>query len=489
VNNLYPMRIQSALIIDQEGYSLVCTSKALERVKLNNSAEHLLRLCNGENSLSEIIKNIRPYVSQSSGQVDDQYVDDVMRTVFEFQRQDLITFSRCPSPPVPMVSVAFLGLPAKINTEKNLFIDLLQTRVSVKLTRVDDAQVIIAYNQASDSVSARNPEAILVGVKTDTLDVKDPEYHFMFSAERKTTSTNRQALISKRGLSETQPLSTLELAEANKLLNYLFGEPSCTTKRLTIEESHTKQTPCAQHVVFTIALGDATPYAPSIKSIERYADRINADFICLTEPLHPSGISWSNSRFYREAVFQKTHAAKLLLEYERVLYIDADVLITPDAPDIFKSCPDTKQTYLAYESHWDSREDAINSVTDLLADLPNWREDHAGRLYYNAGVMLFSQSAPFFDFVNKDDMVNCIKNVPMEDQTYFAYMINKNCIPIAPLPWKFNWVCVAGPYKQRFKAFFIHYAGAGFDAVVPKAQQIHQDYQHFYGQGGVPDVL
>ena len=72
------------------------------------------------------------------------------------------------------------------------------------------------------------------------------------------------------------------------------------------------------------------------KSFKAYAKKVNADFLCIKEYKDIFKYIPANS-FFEKAILEKLNLGDLLNDYERVLYIDADILITPKAKDIFSN--------------------------------------------------------------------------------------------------------------------------------------------------------
>ena len=78
--------------------------------------------------------------------------------------------------------------------------------------------------------------------------------------------------------------------------------------------------------IVTISCGDFYRRMAAIShpTIKAYADKLGADFIV-----------WDDYDGHTMPHYQKLELGKLLRQYERVLYIDTDILVRDDAPDIF----------------------------------------------------------------------------------------------------------------------------------------------------------
>ena len=152
----------------------------------------------------------------------------------------------------------------------------------------------------------------------------------------------------------------------------------------------------------------------------------------------------------------------LLERYERVLYLDGDILVTPGAPDIFDECPRGDATYMFEESQLVERDQAIEVLTDLLGEVPGWPRIGSRRAYYNSGVMLFGRGGSFFDHLQQEEFLSALEVDLFADQTYFNVLIARHSLTIEPLAPPWNWMNLSGPRRARRSAYFIHYAGQGF---------------------------
>lgn len=67
---------------------------------------------------------------------------------------------------------------------------------------------------------------------------------------------------------------------------------------------------------------------------ESYAQKCNAKLEFITQP--------PDKTFYRPILAQKLLIPSLFTNYDKVLFLDLDILIHPDAPDVFKELPEDK---------------------------------------------------------------------------------------------------------------------------------------------------
>ncbi len=92
-----------------------------------------------------------------------------------------------------------------------------------------------------------------------------------------------------------------------------------------------------KRAIVTLCIGDnAEKFGKySHQAMKLYATRINADFIKLDEPK----INFKSAKKFNPILFEKYQVHDILAIYDRVLFLDTDILVTPHAPDIFNIVP------------------------------------------------------------------------------------------------------------------------------------------------------
>lgn len=213
--------------------------------------------------------------------------------------------------------------------------------------------------------------------------------------------------------------------------------------------------------IFTLAIGDENPmYRAALLSFEQYAKKVGADLIVskelhypitISEPKHTASPAWTEKLYIKE----------LLKEYDRVLYVDADIIITPDANNIFEVYDDLETLYLFNEGELLERQPVIDKITHIMGDLPNWPQVNQRPVYYNLGCMLISKQCPLFEIAQLDDLQKICNHIKYYEQTYVNYLIHRDNLKHQSISAEFNRMDVLGldGYKQ---ASFIHYAGRGY---------------------------
>jgi len=232
--------------------------------------------------------------------------------------------------------------------------------------------------------------------------------------------------------------------------------------------------------IYTIMLGNNPMFQFTRRAMQIYAEKVGADLIVRTSRLTPVLINENNLSIITACV-EKLFIEDLLQIYDRVLYLDADVLITPFAPNIFEIYSDTNQIYLYNEGQYIDRSSCIYSVYQLFDYKQKWTKQNEKFIYYNAGIMLCSKQANFFQYKSLEEFESSYQKLPFHDQTYFNYLIQKSGITHQSIDVRFNRMDSLGKPEERLQAFFIHYAGYGYsDHPKNKPQTVAQDFQQLY---------
>ncbi len=212
--------------------------------------------------------------------------------------------------------------------------------------------------------------------------------------------------------------------------------------------------------LFTLAVGDNPMYKAALKSFQRYADIVNADLIVAEELHYP--ITLDNPRHTASKAWtEKLYIGELLKEYERVLYLDADIIVTPHAENIFDNYPDLETLYLFNEGQYLKRQHVIDKIFNIMGPLDNWPSVNNRPVYYNVGCMLISNQCPLFDIATLDDLQEICNFIQYYEQTYFNYLIHRDGLKNQHISEKFNRMDALGSDGYR-EASFIHYAGRGY---------------------------
>jgi hypothetical protein len=200
-------------------------------------------------------------------------------------------------------------------------------------------------------------------------------------------------------------------------------------------------------LVLTIAVGETYEKMAKLThpSFQKYAEKIGADFLSINKNTS-STPHWEKFQIY-----------DLLNKYEKILYVDTDILIRSDCPDLFKIVPDNQLGLFDEMPFTEGRNiSLIESCKDYGVILKNW-----GGKYFNSGVMVIPRNWKFLFKKPERELFN------FYEQGYLNVKINQelekvgNEMSVFDLPYNFNRMAcmdrVTG--EERFASYIMHYAG------------------------------
>lgn len=161
--------------------------------------------------------------------------------------------------------------------------------------------------------------------------------------------------------------------------------------------------------------------------------------------------------------FTKFWIYELLDEYDEILWLDADVLISPIAPSIFEAA---NGRFAAFDETQFVKQRSVQ-LAEYILEIKGERVDPRSLKYFNTGVMVIPRSAkPILD--RKDpDLLKAIdlserEKIPFWEQSYFNLKIREHDIPVAWLSDSWNMFPISKNWQARARvAHIIHYAGLG----------------------------
>lgn len=212
--------------------------------------------------------------------------------------------------------------------------------------------------------------------------------------------------------------------------------------------------------IFTLAIGENPMYRAALMGFQRYADDVRADLIVSRELHYP--ITIENPRHTASPAWtEKLYIKELLTRYERVLYLDADIIVAPHAENIFDTYTDLDTVYLFNEGQYLERQHVIDKITDIMGPLNGWPTVDNRPVYYNLGCMLISNGCPLFDIATLADLQKICNHIQYYEQTYVNYLIHRDGLKHHGISAKFNRMDALGE-EHYLDASFIHYAGRGY---------------------------
>ena len=200
----------------------------------------------------------------------------------------------------------------------------------------------------------------------------------------------------------------------------------------------------------------------------KYADKCGADFIILADDA--PFLTEDNKPHYRILEIEK-----LFDKYDRILNLDADMIVTPDCPNIFEVVPEDMigSIYEDKGSRQPDRRSKIWGIQNVWGDV-GWREG-----YTNAGTFLMSKMHRDIFKPHGDEYWLAWGSADL----HLSYNIHKYNFKVHELEYKWNHMTMFNePWMgspNRFESHIIHYAGGGvFDnGVGSRLEQIRKDIE------------
>lgn len=197
------------------------------------------------------------------------------------------------------------------------------------------------------------------------------------------------------------------------------------------------------NLVLTISIGEFHNEVAkwTLPSIKKYAKKIGADFVNITEN-HPEFITQKWNKFYIH---------ELLNKYKRILYLDVDIIVREDCPDLFELVPEDKLG-MFNEGRFAPRFEFLQQASEYYGEpLKKWNG-----AFYNSGVMVISRRhKQIFKLPKGFDYVET-------DQPWINLRINNDKVQMHELDWKFNRMDIIDKFIgiSRLDSYIVHYAGA-----------------------------
>lgn len=178
--------------------------------------------------------------------------------------------------------------------------------------------------------------------------------------------------------------------------------------------------------------------------MKEYANKTDADFLVINNPVINNG----------DVGFEKFQLYNILKYYDRVIFLDTDIIVRKHCPNLFDIVPEN-DLGVFIESKYDRYSPDVNHqqrIVGIQKALGNifWNAD-----YFNSGVMVLNKRhQPIFDLENG-------QIVDLHDQTQLNYNVKKMGFWLHDIGFRFNKMDFCNPL-ERFEAYIIHYAGRGY---------------------------
>jgi len=190
-----------------------------------------------------------------------------------------------------------------------------------------------------------------------------------------------------------------------------------------------------------------------LKTIKEYAEKCGADFKAITE----------SKNLGSHIAYEKFQMNDFVNDYDRVLYIDNDIIIHPNCENLFQTY---KEDCFYGLEEGDEFIDFFHSKSRLYEDIQSkngsitWKKGPKGNfIYYNTGMFLFSKQCNPFSLYDKQEATFVDTYF---EQTYINYLLQKYNIRTHRIECKHNYMlCFIRKYGWGIDNI-IHFAGNGW---------------------------
>ena len=218
-------------------------------------------------------------------------------------------------------------------------------------------------------------------------------------------------------------------------------------------------------------------------SVEAYAKRIGADYICQRTPIlmiKPDVFQMNRSKESYEKhggylpIYEKENAFAYFREYDQIAIIDGDIWIRPDAPNVFdelnpetdfagvieRQMPLTAQYFKKITGYSKMQYQTIKNV--------DWKWNQHGAEFFNMGMMVMNKSIAKYlngetpmQFLRRPRFKGFIDGLgPWKwstDQTLLNVWIREEKMVLQHLDWKWNGLFNAIPHDKMKQCHFLHF--------------------------------
>jgi ADP-heptose:LPS heptosyltransferase len=203
--------------------------------------------------------------------------------------------------------------------------------------------------------------------------------------------------------------------------------------------------------IVTVAIGDA--YSSILRvsgdTMKRYADKVGADFIPITDMgiMGGNGFSPHWSKFNIYDLFKK---------YSRILFLDSDIIIRDDCIDLFDKVPDTK-IGLFNEGAFSFRLPLLTAGSKAY-NISIARNNSNPGTYYNTGVMVLSRK---FRNLFHPPREHVEFEADYGEQTFINLRVRSMGISVKDIGYRYNRMTLMDKVtgEDRLSSSIIHYAG------------------------------
>jgi hypothetical protein len=219
--------------------------------------------------------------------------------------------------------------------------------------------------------------------------------------------------------------------------------------------------------MITLAIGLSAAERASHGVFQSYARKHGLAFEVINTPRFRIRPNWFIKRrvWYHIEKFQLFEA---LERYERIIFLDSDILIQPSCPNLFNLVPEGRLGIVYDDTGPDAwkRTEELEKLGTRLGSISESRNR-----YFNSGVMVMDQSLKSLFEMRRKDFISG----RWPEQTLLNYRVLRHNIPVVELAEQYNFMPHMPGWasqENRLGANVIHYAGQSSKV------QMAEDFPH-----------
>lgn len=209
----------------------------------------------------------------------------------------------------------------------------------------------------------------------------------------------------------------------------------------------------AKTAVVTLTMGDGFKAMAEVThpTLKAYADKIGAEFVVINQPKYH--VTYPQ--------YEKFQVYDILTQYSRIIYLDTDIIVRPDTPNLFEIVPE----YALGIFNEGSFMELMGVIQDACKKFSVSIPKYSGQSY-NTGVMVLSRlHRGIFKYPGKEFNVYDTgkgHGVYHFEQPYINTQILANDYKVQELPYKYNRMSFMDALtgEHRLSSYIVHYANA-----------------------------
>ena len=209
----------------------------------------------------------------------------------------------------------------------------------------------------------------------------------------------------------------------------------------------------AKTAVVTLTMGDGFKAMADVThpTLKAYADKIGAEFVVINQPKYH--VTYPQ--------YEKFQLYDILTQYSRIIYLDTDVIVRPDTPNLFETVPDHSLGIFNEGAFMQLMGVIQDACKKFSVSIPKYSGQS-----YNTGVMVLSRlhrgifKHPGVEYNVYDTGQG--HGVYHYEQPFINTQILANDYKVQELPYRYNRMSFMDGLtgEHRLSSYIVHYANA-----------------------------